>query len=666
MSHLHPPHPVPDSWGSLMKRHSILFSAILIAACGPQGSLEDDAYEDPSDLSDHAPGAGDLSEDELSEAQSALVSSTVMVNECQSGTAGFIELYNAGKVTVDLYNDPSHCWFVDDMDGGGTPKLITDSNVNHSGTSKACFASKRGSSCALVAPGERVWIPLTTVNTTGDQCRLIVSGFTAGKCNKTFEDANVGGPAFPGKGVCSGRVRDGQGWSASAIACTPNAGKNGPAIQCAGGMEPGNGCSNGDPCVTDMVFDAGCHCVGGQPVKCAPTSDCQVASCTTQSGCMRNDRADGASCGGGAGACKAGVCGASRSDVVINELSGGSAGWVELYNTSSSAVDLSGWTIRDEGHWNVKTQVFITATVPSGTKLAAHGLLAIAFGGLNVGSADTVTLLTAGGALVDTHGNGWAGQSTSGKCFGRTPDGGAWATAALASCSKGASNAALPPPPTGSCQGGTFGGVAFSKSEECHAIDFLNRAPMSAMAMGDADTRVAYDCGPDGKCGLRRGVWKSLAQLESFDRGGHCQALDFATLKSSAAAWTDGGQRYDTVATTWTDRAAITGRVVSLEKVYVSKVDGGAGNGPGYQCAQLRDSPTATNYLTVCEYSNPYCDGCGPGWHLTASSTPVAIRGDFGWDKYKSRWTVEFGRRVAIATGCGARNGVQSADPSVP
>jgi hypothetical protein len=127
--------------------------------------------------------------------------------------------------------------------------------------------------------------------------------------------------------------------------------------------------------------------------------------------------------------------------VVINEHSSGSSGWVELYNDGDAPADISGWIVDDIANGGTAEKV-----LPAGSIVPAKGLLVVAYSGFNSASADTVNLLDATKAVVDSHTNGYAGSSIAGLCFARQPDGGLWANGAIA-CSKGATNGGSPPPP---------------------------------------------------------------------------------------------------------------------------------------------------------------------------------------------------------------------------
>nr|WP_198541295.1 lamin tail domain-containing protein [Parafrankia soli] len=136
---------------------------------------------------------------------------------------------------------------------------------------------------------------------------------------------------------------------------------------------------------------------------------------------------------------------AGPTDVRINEIesNGGSPGdWVELVNTGTAAVNISGWVVKD----NNNSHVF---TVASGTSVAAGGRVVLdvdpVFG---LGSADSVRLYQPGGTtLVDSY--TWTSHATT--TYGRCPDGsGAFTTTSVStrgaanSCSGGGTAAAWP------------------------------------------------------------------------------------------------------------------------------------------------------------------------------------------------------------------------------
>lgn len=126
--------------------------------------------------------------------------------------------------------------------------------------------------------------------------------------------------------------------------------------------------------------------------------------------------------------------GQAASTVRINEVesNGGSPGdWVELVNTGTAAVDVSGWVVKDNDNSH-------TFTLGSGTSLAPGGHIALDVDPVyGLGSTDSARLYLAGGStLVDTY--TWSSHATT--TYGRCADGtGAFTTTAAPT--KGAANA---------------------------------------------------------------------------------------------------------------------------------------------------------------------------------------------------------------------------------
>jgi hypothetical protein len=124
----------------------------------------------------------------------------------------------------------------------------------------------------------------------------------------------------------------------------------------------------------------------------------------------------------------------AASTVRVNEIesSGGSPGdWIELVNTGTAAVDVSGWIVKDDNDSH-------TYKIGKKTSIAAGAFLALdvesSFG---LGSSDSARLFQADGStLADSH--AWTGHATT--TFGRCADGtGAFTTTAAPT--KGAANA---------------------------------------------------------------------------------------------------------------------------------------------------------------------------------------------------------------------------------
>ncbi|MEV0676107.1 lamin tail domain-containing protein [Actinosynnema sp. NPDC050436] len=174
--------------------------------------------------------------------------------------------------------------------------------------------------------------------------------------------------------------------------------------------------------------------------------------------------------------------GAAASDVRINEVesSGGSPGdWVELVNTGTAAVDVSGWVVKDDDD----SHAF---TVPAGTAVAAGGHLALdvdpAFG---LGSSDSARLFRPGaGTPVDSY--SWNGHATT--TYGRCADGvGAFTTTTAPT--KGSANA---------CPGGTNPGTAWPGGSTVANADASNAfgTNMSGLAFEGPGVLWAVKNGP--------------------------------------------------------------------------------------------------------------------------------------------------------------------------
>ncbi|MET3961727.1 hypothetical protein ABIE44_001661 [Marmoricola sp. OAE513] len=110
---------------------------------------------------------------------------------------------------------------------------------------------------------------------------------------------------------------------------------------------------------------------------------------------------------------------AADSDVKINEFSSNNPDFVELINTGSGSVDISGWVLKDNSESN-------PYTVPAGTTLAAGEIRGFSGEGVEfafgLGNGDSVRLFTPGSAtLIDSV--VYAAHPAAGKSWGRCPDG---------------------------------------------------------------------------------------------------------------------------------------------------------------------------------------------------------------------------------------------------
>ncbi len=130
----------------------------------------------------------------------------------------------------------------------------------------------------------------------------------------------------------------------------------------------------------------------------------------------------------------------AHSQVVINEYSCANMGgvvdnygafpdWVELYNTSGSAVDLSGWYLSDKAGNPLKYQIG-TISIPANGYLMVYGTGRNEISGGNIHTnfklhqtrPETVTLSNSAGVVVDQF---QLVSTQASHSYGRNPDGGA-------------------------------------------------------------------------------------------------------------------------------------------------------------------------------------------------------------------------------------------------
>jgi len=121
---------------------------------------------------------------------------------------------------------------------------------------------------------------------------------------------------------------------------------------------------------------------------------------------------------------------AAQSSIVMNEIySRGTTtdpDWIELYNKSNAAIDISGYKIYDAGgQGGTKAK----KPIPSGTTIPAYGFYVVV---TDDGAADAFGLSSSGekvwledatGAIIDTV--TFAGHTAT-QSYARVPDGGAW------------------------------------------------------------------------------------------------------------------------------------------------------------------------------------------------------------------------------------------------
>lgn len=195
----------------------------------------------------------------------------------------------------------------------------------------------------------------------------------------------------------------------------------------------------------------------------------------------------------------------------------------------------------------------------------------------------------------------------------------------------------VPPPAPGPCSDvdGRRDGVFFSGADACRAVEFLNRARASEMyGMPKAAIDFAWRGGPLRPNGAHgRSVW---ARLNEFSDAAGIGTGALTGLRAALdAGWQPNGLPYDTVAELWANRRALEGRPVRLEKAFVKRVKP-AEQDPNrpwihFICAELRDSPTASNYLYACQtlVGADSASGCSAMDCLTGrAGTWVNLRGE--------------------------------------
>ncbi|HBQ51270.1 TPA: hypothetical protein DD690_04805 [Candidatus Daviesbacteria bacterium] len=122
---------------------------------------------------------------------------------------------------------------------------------------------------------------------------------------------------------------------------------------------------------------------------------------------------------------------------VINEfMANPSSGydWVELYNPTTSSVDLTNWILVD----STSTMKTLSGTISAG------GFMAFEVSTRLNKTSDSIYLKDSGGSTIDNY--SYTTEPGADVSIGRSPDGGSWTT--LASSSKGSSNGGASPSPS--------------------------------------------------------------------------------------------------------------------------------------------------------------------------------------------------------------------------
>jgi len=141
------------------------------------------------------------------------------------------------------------------------------------------------------------------------------------------------------------------------------------------------------------------------------------------------------------------TCNVSAGEVLINEIlpaPSSGAEWVELYNTTSSAVDISFCYLDD-----LADAGGAPVQIPSGTVIPAAGFWTMDFSSYYNNTGDDVRfLLEDASTVLDTYSYGATGYDES---WYRLPDGGPWAGLPTTSPTKGTTNGDV-----GTCGTGTW------------------------------------------------------------------------------------------------------------------------------------------------------------------------------------------------------------------
>lgn len=136
--------------------------------------------------------------------------------------------------------------------------------------------------------------------------------------------------------------------------------------------------------------------------------------------------------GGGSGGGQYSVADLKINEVLPDPDVAYASEWVELYNPTSQAIDLSGAIIDD-----LENAGSAPYTIPAGTSIPAYGYWVLERTNYFNNAGDDVRLLTPAGVLVDKFSYS---TSANDKSWARLPDGGAWGATMDSTPTKAASN----------------------------------------------------------------------------------------------------------------------------------------------------------------------------------------------------------------------------------
>jgi len=232
--------------------------------------------------------------------------------------------------------------------------------------------------------------------------------------------------------------------------------------------------------------------------------------------------------------------------VKINEVEsdGGTPGdWIELVNNGTTAVDLSGYVLRDNSDSH-------TFTIPTGSSIAAGGYLTEdvdVSGGFGLGAADSARLFAPDGTtLIDSY--TWTTHATT--TYGRCPNGtGDFATTAAAT--KNAPNACVGQISTAVWPGGT----TIKTADDANVLGG-NLSGLMYQASGTSAPGVLWAV-KNGPSTLYRLVWNGTNWTPDTTNGwGAGKALHY----------TDGTGDPDAEGVTFTSAGPNAGIYVSTER----------------------------------------------------------------------------------------------------
>ena len=234
----------------------------------------------------------------------------------------------------------------------------------------------------------------------------------------------------------------------------------------------------------------------------------------------------------------------------INEVesSGGVPGdWIELYNASTAAIDLSGWGVRD----NDSTHTIYR--IPAGTSLPAGGYYVVeeAQFGFGLGAPDEARLYNPFGALIELY--GWTTHATT--TYGRCANGtGSFVT--MGSSTKGVANdcSTVTPPPTPAL-------APWPGSDDVTTVDGLN-------VFGGNLSGLMYETAKGAQPNVLWGIRNGPGSLFRLIFSGGIWTPDPANGWSAGKllSYPDGTGEPDSEGVTFTSGGSLAGMYVSAER----------------------------------------------------------------------------------------------------